>query len=146
MTDVYDIFKTDTVGFGWKFSYGNTANRNLLRSDLVVDRIYFLLDPIIRVPTFSEFGGRGNITFTGSFMLVVKSTIDNVYDNQKGQDATDGKYQKNIKPLLEIELLKLEDSINCSDYQITGWSIVDAVNALDANMDGIIVTYGISVL
>ena len=113
---------------------------------MVADRIYFLLDPIIRVPTFSEFGGRGNITFTGSFMLVVKSTIDNVYDNQKGQDATDGKYQKNIKPLLEIELLKLEDSINCSDYQITGWSIVDAVNALDANMDGIIVTYGISVL
>ena len=146
MTDVYDIFKTDTEGFGWKFSYGNTANRNLLRSDKVVGEIYFLLDPITRGRGFSEFGGTGIQTFTGSFMLVVKSNLDNVYDNQKGVDATDGKYQKNIKPLLDVELLKLEDSINCSDYQITGWSIVDAVNALDANMDGIIVTYTLSVL
>ena len=146
MTDLYTILKAHATTLGWKFSYGNAANKNLLASDRVDGEIYLLLDPITRVTAFSDNGGEGIKTFTGSFMLLVKSTIDNVYDNQKGQDATDGKYQKNIKPLLEVDIKLLEDLINCTDYQITNWSIVDVVNALDVNTDGIIVTYGISVL
>lgn len=146
MTDIYDIFKTHATTLGWRFSYGNAANKNLLVSDKVADRIYFLLDPITRVKGFSEFGGSGVVAFTGSFMLLVKSNLDNVYDNQKGQDAADGKYQKNIKPLLETDIVLLEELINCGDYQITGWSVIDVVNAVDANTDGIIVTYSISVL
>ena len=144
--DIYDKFKTDAEGLGFKFSYGNAANKNLLASDRVADEIYMLLDPIVRLRAFSDNGGEGITTFTGSFMLVVKSNLDQVYDNQKGQTVTDGKYQKNIKPLLETELVRLEDSINCSDYQITNWSIIDVVNALDANTDGVIVNYGISIL
>lgn len=144
--DIYDKFLTDSTTLGWKFSYGNSANKNLLASDRVSGEIYMLLDPIVRLRTFSDNGGEGITTFTGSFMLVVKSNLDQVYDNQKGQDVTNGKYQQNIKPLLETELVRLEDEINCSDYQITNWSIIDVVNALDVNTDGIIVTYGISIL
>ena len=144
--DIYDVFKAHSTTIGWEFSYGNAANRNLLRSDTVVNRIYMLLDPITRLKAFSQYGGKGPVTFTGSFMLVVKSNLDNVYDNQKNVAAVDGKYQKNIKPLLETEVEKLEDLINCSEYQITNWSIIDVINALDANTDGIIVTYGITVL
>ena len=56
-----------------------------------------------------------------------------------------GKYEKNIKPLL-VNLELLENVIDCSQYEIESWSIVDAINALDVNMDGIIVTFRIKTL
>ena len=146
MTDLVDIFRGYAEGLGWLFSYGNSANINLIRSDLTAGQKYFLLDTITRVKTKSEFGGTGEVTFNGSFMLVVKSNLDNVYDNQKGQDKTDGKYQKNIKPLIETDLVLFEDLIDCSDYEITSWSMIDGINLLDVNMDGVIVTFTVKTL
>ena len=146
MVDLVDIFRGYTEGLGWFFSYGNSANRNLIVSDLTIDKKYFLLDTIIRSKSNSEFGGTGEVTFSGSFMLVVKSDFKNVYDNQKQQDRIKGKYTKNIKPLLETDLVLFEDLINCSEYEITSWSIVDAVNVLDVNMDGIVITFTVKTL
>lgn len=146
MTDLVDIFRGYAEGLGWLFSYGNSANRNLIVSNLIVEQKYFLLDTITRSKSNSEFGGTGEITFSGSFMLVVKSDLDNVYDNQKQQDRIKGKYTKNIKPLLETDLVLFENLVNCSQYEITSWSIVDAVNALDLNTDGVVVTFTVKTL
>ena len=145
MTDFVGVLETYATGLGWYFSYGNTANRNLLRSDTVEGRIYCLLDPVTRVISSSENGGLGEQTFSGSFMLVVKSNLDNNYHNQKGQAKNTGKYEKNILPLL-TSLESLKGLIDCSDYEITGWSIVDVINAMDINTDGIIITYSVKTL
>ncbi len=147
MLDLVNVWRTqveDTLE--WYFSYGNAANRNLLSSDLEPDKLYFLMDTIVRDKTFGEFGGTGDVTFTGNFMLVVKSDLDNVYDNQKGVAFTDGKYEKNIRPIIETSLVSFEDYVNCSDYEITAWSFIDAVNMLDANLDGVIVTFTVKKL
>ena len=145
MTDIVGIFESYADTLGWSFSYGNKANNNLLQSDREVDKIYFLLDPVTRTKNKSEFGGNGVVSFNGQFLLVVKSNLDNVYHNQKGIDKTNGRYEKNIKPLLtQLELL--ENELDCSDYQINEWSIIDAVNALDANTDGVVVTFRVSTL
>lgn len=145
MEDLVGVLETYCDSLGWSFSYGNKANNNLLVSDKVEGKVYLLLDPITRIKSKSEYGGTGEIAFTGSFLLVVKSNLDNNYHNQKGQDKTTGKYEKNIKPLL-VNLELLENVIDCSQYEIESWSIVDAINALDVNMDGIIVTFRIKTL
>jgi len=142
MTDIVGIFETHCTALGWKFSYGNASNQNLLRSDKVDGEIYFLLDPVTRNIAGSEFGGDGEVTFNSSFLLVVKSNLDNVYHNQKEVDKTTGKYEKNIKPLL-TELATFKSLVDCSDYEVEEWSIVDAINALDVNTDGLLVTFKI---
>lgn len=144
--DLYDEFTVHTQTLGWTFSYGNASNQNLLSSSLNDSEIYLLLDTITRVRLFSEFGGEGEQTFSGSFMLLIKSNLDNVYDSQRNQDPANGKYQKNIKPLLDVEIVKLEDEINCSQFEIKKWEIVDAIDVLDVNLDGIVVTYELTVL
>jgi hypothetical protein len=175
MADIVDEFEKYANILGWQFSYGDQQNRNLLESDRDVGKIYMLLDPVTRGRAFSVNGGEGLQSFSGSFMLVVKSDLDQVYHLQDnagdvaqsrdfinrfsklcGSTIYDnpcvplvralGKYTENIQPLLNDDVRYLEDFINCSDYTITGWSIIDVINALDANTDGIIVTYTLNVL
>ena len=147
MSDFVQILEQHATTLGWGFSYGNAANRNLFKSDSIIGKIYLLLDPVTRSHVGSINGGIGETTFSGQFMVVVKSNLDNNYHNQKGQDKTTGKYEKNILPLL-TSLGSLKSLIDCSDYEIlpSGWVVIDAINALDANMDGVIVTYGVKTL
>lgn len=146
MTDIVEVFSGYCDELEWNFSYGNAANLNLLRSNALTDDVYFLLDPVTRVKEKGQYGGTGLVTFNGSFMVVVKSTLDNVYHNQKEVNSSDGKYEKNIKPLLTDGLDSLESLIDCSEYQINNWSIIDVINALDVNLDGVIVTFEIQIL
>lgn len=145
MTDFVGVLETHAEGLGWIFSYGNKANLNLLASDSVSGRKYLLLDPISRNKAKTAQGGDGGVTFSGTFLLLVKSDLDNVYHDQKGQAQSEGRYEKNIKPLL-TELESLEDLIDCSEYEITSWQILDAINALDVNLDGVIVTFTVKIL
>lgn len=139
--DIIDWIEQAVETLGWVFSYGNKANQNLLMSDMVDDRKYFLLDPVRTTEGVSEMGGDGEQTFSGSFMLLVKSDLDNVYHNQSElQDKNDGKYNKNIKPL-KTELKAFKDVVDCSDYTRESWEIVDIVDALDINADGLLVTF-----
>ena len=136
MSDLVEILQSYCLSLEWFFSYGNKSNQNLISSDRVEGRVYFMLDPITRAKTFSEFGGEGIKSFSGQFMLLVKSDFDDTYSNR---------YTNNIKPLLTT-LESLEALINCSSYNITTWNIIDAINELDVNTDGIIVTFKINVL
>jgi hypothetical protein len=175
-TDGVEVFEERAANLGWTFSYGNKANQNLLQSDLIADKIYLLLDPVRRVRSFSEFGGTGITTFTGNFLLLIKSTIDQMYYGDQGGEVykdmyekrvvedggtlnsiscvnslfptitNRGKYKENIKPLLQTEIVKLENLLNCEDYRINEWAIVDIIDIFDFNADGIVVTYNISIL
>ena len=142
MNDIVGVFNSYADSLDWNFTYGNKENQNLMQSDMEDGLIYFLLDPVTRNVLTSPYGGRGATEFTGSFMLVVKSDLDNTYN---GTSTKVGKYEKNINPLLtKLELIK--DIIECDNYTIENWSVVDVINALDVNLDGIIVTYKISKL
>ena len=142
MADIVGVFNSHVDTLGWYFTYGNKENQNLLQSDMVTDAVYFLLDPVNRNPIPSKFGGVSVVEYTGSFLLVVKSDMDNTYG---GDGVKVGKYELNIKPLLtKLELLK--SSLQCDNYNVQAWSNTDIVNALDVNMDGLVVTYKVSKL
>lgn len=143
--DIIEDFENYAEQLDWFFSYGNKANQNLLQSDLEVDKKYLILDPVRRLKKFSEYGGVKGIDFSGSFILVVKSTIDQEYYKNK-DGVLSGKYNENIKPLINIEIKKLEDLFNCSSYNVTEWSIIDVTDIFDVNLDGLIVNFKMSIL
>lgn len=138
--DIVDYIEQEVEKLDWIFSYGNKANQNLIVSDLLEDKIYFLLDPIAESESASEFGGQGETEYSGSFMILVKSDLDNVYHNQQEQDKTVGKYNKNIKPL-KTSLNLFRDVIDCSEYERQTWSKIEVINEMDVNFDGLIVTF-----
>lgn len=138
--DIVKYIEQEVKALGWVFSYGNAANQNLIESEKDIDKIYFLLDPVITdEPNVSEFGGDGDITYSLRFLLLVQSDLDNVYFEQKNQLEGEGKYEKNILPL-KTDLKEFKDVIDCSVYERSGWRILEGINMLSTNFDGLIVT------
>ena len=146
MTFVEQI-RTITEGLGWYFHYGRRDFQNLVRTNGADDQtIYFFLDPVTRVPEYSSDSGfkTGAITYTGRFLIVTKSKLDEVYDTQKNQDVTNGKWRKHIEPKLRQHFGELENAIICEDdLQIVSISILDAINVFSENVDGVLVNYNI---
>lgn len=139
--DIVDFIELEVEKLGWVFSYGNKANQNLLLSTLTEDETYFLLDPVVESENeISEFGGDGKTEYSGTFMILVKSDLDNVYHTQHGQNKAEGRYNKNIKPL-KTSVNELKDVIDCSEYERQLWQKIEVINELDVNFDGLIVTY-----
>ncbi len=62
---------------------------------------------------------------------------------RRGEDVENGKYAKNIEPLLQ-EVEGLENLIDCSDLERNTWDILDVINVLDVNFDGLLITYSLS--
>lgn len=138
--DIVDYIEQEVEKLGWVFSYGNKANQNLLVSTIQEDETYFLLDIVQESESVSEFGGDGDVEYSGTFMILVKSDLDNVYHTQQGQDKAKGRYNKNIKPL-KTKLNLFKYVIDCSDYERQLWQTLEVINELDVNFDGLIVTY-----
>ena len=145
MTDIVSLFETYCTNNSIFFSYGRSDYQNLVQSDSIAEKIYLFLDPVTRLKSFSEFGGNGLITFSGQFLLLIKGDLDKPY-YETAQAGVSGKYEDNILPLLNTHLQAFEDYLNCTEYQVNQWQILDAINIYDANMDGLIVTYNLSVL
>lgn len=138
--DIVQILETKALTLGYKFDYGTKEAINLFRSNSVTGEIYlFLSAPVNRGKTDATYG-IGKNTATGSFLLVVKSNLDNVIYSQKEQDSANGKYKKNVLPLLG-ELDKLLELISCEDYSFKITNSIDAYDLLDANVDGLIVDF-----
>jgi len=142
MLDIVSIIQEKAESLGYKFDYGKKDWINLLRSDVEVGRIYFLLDPVKINPEKTKFGGFGKISCKGDFLIAVKSNLDNVIHQQKNQDKENGKYLKNVRPLLE-EIEKFFNLFSCDNFELIINEIVDIYNYLDVNIDGLIVTYTI---
>ncbi len=140
MIDLPNIFKDLAEAKGFKFDYGTKAMLNLLRSNLVSEDIYFLLSSPLswgeQQTTYSA-----NPTVKGNFLLVVKSTIDQVIYRSKDQDEATTKYNKNVLPLMK-KLQEFRTELGfCSDFEITYWKAIDGYNILDANTDGLVVEF-----
>lgn len=138
--DIVKFLQTEVLELNWIFSYGNKSNLNLIQNGFDQTKIYFLLDPVVtNETTISEFGGDAEQDYTISFMLVVQSDMDNVYFEQNNVETDKGKYDKNILPL-KTELKAFKDVIDCSELERRSWNTVEAIDQLDANFDGLVVT------
>jgi hypothetical protein len=143
--DLKEIFEAKANEWGWRWSYGNSNNHNLLSVGLDASEIYFLMDSPNRTQNINQYGGVEGTNYSGQLLLAMQSNFDDVYDTQR--DAERGRYEKHIKPLIEEKSLELVSAIVCFDnYRITRWIISERINAYNANLDGIVIDYTIEEL
>ena len=128
---------------GWKFNQGSDVWQNLV--DFADDsekpfeekQIYCLLLWNDDETIFNDFSTPTRINFTGEFVLVVRSRMDDVDYNQK--------YDNHIKNLKKV----LQNFYNqfglCEDFNISRAKESEVVNVYDNNLDGVKVNYSINV-
>lgn len=125
------------------YHYGRRANLNLLNSDITDGQVYMLHEASPRKAEYNTTKTHiDGYTFIGKFFLLVKSTVDMPYFNEKQADDSVSKYTTNIEPLLDM-FETIGNSFGCNDLEVTQWEAIDVVNVLDVNKDGILVTYNI---
>lgn len=123
------------------YHYGRRANLNLLNSDIDAGKVYMLHEASPRKAVFNSTKTFvEKYQFTGKFFLLVKSTVDMPYFNEKQDNDSESKYTTNIEPLLNM-FETIGNSFGCTDLEIDQWEAIDVVNVLDVNKDGILVTY-----
>jgi hypothetical protein len=133
---------------GYIFHYGRSDFNNLFETESDDDpNTYLFLDPVTRAPVFSQDSGllTNYWTYTGKFLLLSKSDLDQEYDQQTGiRPESEGKWSQNIHPKVEVALKTLTKNISCSeDQQINRWLVMDVINLFDENMDGVMVEFEI---
>ena len=144
MTDIVDILREITeTDLSWNFTYGRSDFQNLIEADSEDDpKTFFFLDPVSREPLFSPEGGSlGQTDFEGNFMILSKSELDQVYDNQQEVDPTMGKYKSNIKPKIDTMLTTFKAKLFCKNLQVMRMRTTDVINVFDDNFDGILVSF-----
>lgn len=143
MRDFTRILKDYCDNNNISYHYGRKDSLNLLRSELEVGKVYMLHEASPRRSVMNSTKTQIiGYEFIGKFFLVVNSNIDQHYFNEKGGADVDSKYTQNIEPLLNLQET-IGNSFGCSDLEINQWECIDVVNVLDANKDGLLVTYNV---
>lgn len=129
---MYDILKQIATDNSYGFTYARKDFQNLHD---VVETVnpHIFLDPVQTDKAFGEYNQVERKTYTGSFMILLSSDIDEDYDTR---------YQTYIKPLIDTALGTISTAISCDEsLQLTNWRETEVINVFDYNMDGILVTY-----
>lgn len=134
-----EIFQAIATSLGWNFDYGRKDFHNwreVVPGDM---ENYLFVDPIIRKPVYGQGGGLTSRTYSGHFMILRNSDLDEEYDDTAGAD---GKYQLYIEPLIqEVETGVFWFEINCTYDLLIEWEITEIINVFSENYDGILVKY-----
>lgn len=125
---------------GWHFEYGRSDFHNLYAADTDKE-FHFFLDPVQIRSAFSKTGARQHDNYTGRFMLLKQSHLQELYDNTNPESL--GKYQKNIQPVLQEMLPKIYEELNCLGYEIIEWNCTEVINLFDFNADGVLIQFNL---
>ena len=124
--------ETLAIARGWTFINARRDYQNL--QELVnfiadsmegygVGETFLFLDPVIRGKKTTEF-----ITYTGNFMVLTKSDLDETtYADRK---------IKYIDPVIEIMYGAFYNNLRC-DFKVLEWNSIEVINEFDLNGDGI---------
>ena len=131
---MYELLKNIALDNNFVFTYARKDYANLFDGAEQVGVPHLFVDPIQTETIFGEYGEVEGLNYTGSFMILLSSDIDD--------ESYDYKYQNHIKPISESALKTIQSSIRCeSDLSITNWRTVEVINVFDYSMDGLLITY-----
>ena len=80
------------------------------------------------------------VKYSGYILMLLKSSLDETIDVQKGFDSADGKYELYVKPMIEDGgiIKHIVDYNSCNtDYEISFSDLKEVYNMFDFNADGI---------
>ncbi len=133
---MYEILKAIANLNEWAFMYARKDFQNLFNESEKKGIPYIFLDPVQKEKIKNDSGVTESIKYSGSFMLVLSSDID--------EEDYDYRYQNFIKPITGAAIDTIDEVLIC-DYKagIESWKEIEVINALDYNFDGVIVDYSI---
>lgn len=131
---MYELLKDLAAANNWVFEYSRSDYQNIY-DGMEISKIHLFADPITIDSQFSDTGNETK-TYTGKFMLLVSSDIDEDYLT---------KYVDHIKPLITDSTQIIKDSILCSDFDINKFQTLEVINLFDVNLDGVLVNYSITI-
>ena len=134
---MYDILKTIATTNSYPFCYARKDYANLFDEVELPNIAHIFLDPIVIDSTFDDQNSEESKTYSGSFMILASSDID--------EQDYDTRYQTYMKPLLNGASEIIKTAIQCEgSVNITLWRETEIINIFDYNLDGIVVTYVIT--
>ena len=135
---MYEILKALAKSNGWIFEYGRTDFQNLSDASEKKNVSHVFLDPVEIIKNRNDSQVVESITYSNSFMILYSSDIDEI--------SYEERYQKYIKPIVLTEIGIVENELICEKKAtIEQWKIVEVINMFDYNLDGILVTYIITI-
>lgn len=135
---MYEILKVIAAANNWIFEYGRADFNNLFEASEQKNVSHLFLDPVKIGKNRGDAGGVESISYSGSFMLLYSSDIDKVSYEQR--------YIDYIKPIISSQIDKVENDLTCEqEANIEQWEIVEVINMFDYNLDGIMVTYKVTI-
>ena len=145
MTDLVEILRETSNQLNWKFYYGRRDFNNLVEASSENDlQWHFFLDPITTEAIRNNGTQTGEFLNEGHFMILTKSNLDEVYDNQLEVNPDDGKYRKYIQPKVKGLFSDFEKKLNClAQVEIKVLKSSEVINLFDENLDGILVQFKI---
>ncbi len=133
---MYEILKTISTTNSYPFVYARKDYANLFDELEQPDIPHIFLDAVVIDSTFDEQNGAESKTYSGSFMILASSDID--------EEDYDIRYQTYMKPLLSGASETIKTAIQCDgSVIITTWREIEIINVFDYNLDGIVVTYSL---
>ena len=123
------------------FEHSREDFANLFDADSEDDdqiKMFHYTDSIEVVVNESSFVD--GVKYTGSILMLLKSSLDETIDVQKGFDSADGKYELYVKPMIEDGgiIKHIVDYNSCNtDYEISFSDLKEVYNMFDFNADGI---------
>jgi len=144
MQDIVRILQDIAEANSLEYHYGKKAALNILDGTLDADKIYMLHEYTNRKSEYNQTGTAITaVTYEGKFFLVKHSNLDAPHFNENG-NVSQSKYVLNIEPLLET-FAAIGDGLACDSIAVSQWDCVDITDALDANFDGLLISYRIKV-
>lgn len=120
----------------WSFIYARKDFANL-HDELETGVPYIFLDPVSKESVFDDANVETDVTYSGTFMVLVSSDIDKGDYNQR--------YIDQIKPLIVGALATIKSELKCvGSIDFNSWREVEIINVFDYNLDGIVVTYNLT--
>jgi hypothetical protein len=131
---MYNELKQIAQDNGWGFLYGRPDYNNLFSEAEETEKLYLFVDPIATENEYGEYGELQGVTYSGRFMLVYSSELDEGYEER---------YLNDIKPIIEESTQTLTDALACKDLFIQSWKMTEIINIMDAGYDGVLVNYSV---
>lgn len=133
---MYEIFKDICNIKGWDFHYARKDYQNLFRNEEDLQKVFFFLDPVNEDVNFNSLNVISSVTYSGYFFVGMSSMLQQNYND---------KYQNTIKGLKEMLKTLISDSLPCLELNINNWKCTEIVDTKDANLDGVVVNYNITI-
>lgn len=158
MKDVVRYFEDFALAKDWVYTYGTMSALNLKMNKevdytadepVIDDNIYMLAEPTVRRYGMSTGGNTNvsNVTFTGALMIVQQSNLADPYFAEMNTDPllyeeqiNNSKYVKHVEPRLN-DMPDMIKHFVCNDLTVISWEVVDWIDYLDENRDGILIRY-----